>query len=1126
MSDRVESRNLLPERAPRRRLATLLAALLPFAVAALVFWLVIVPSSRRETLARWDEQLTGRVAAMASSVEEWLRVWKADARVIAGYPSLRAALQGGDERTAYVIHVREIFADFERENDGSRVARFDRDGTLVPGAWSGTPPGRIFDEAVSATIRTGLQDTRFVVMPDGSPSMLITAPVRSGEPGAAPLGAVVLVVDAQRWLYPFLSIEPAVIGSAESLLVQREKDSVVFISPLRFRPDKPGTYRLPVSKGRLIAASALGEPSGFGSFVDYRGEPVFGVATKIADSQLGLVVKVDASDVLRYVWKSAMLDSLYVVIPAFTIAFLTLAFVWWQRRAVLRERTRHLEKIALLLEQANDAILAVSADGRILSANRRAVEMYGRSEQELLALDVAELRPESIRRSAAADMERVRREGEATFRTIHTRRDGTPFPVEINSRIHTLEGVTGLVSVVRDVSEQAAGEARIAYLTRTLRTFSRIGELTIRSTSREELLRDSCTAIVREAGVPLVWIGRGDPDGSIAVVASAGDAIEYLEGIKVRWDDSPEGQGPTGKALREQVAVHVDDFGRDGRTLPWHERASGFGLRASFAVPVSPGGERDAVLTIYSAEEGFFDDEVRAIFRELSADLAFALRTISDRDEKERAGMLLRTIVEDSPVPIYVIDTERRVVSWNRACELVFGWSAQEIIGHPLPIVPPDREEEHRALFAGLLRGEPIDRKAVTRRRRDGTLLELELSVATLRDAQGEITGVVAVALDITDARRAERRAKALFDAGVIGTLEGDIHGRVFAANDEFLRIIGYSRADLDAGRVRWDLLTPSEWLPLDAERIAEARERGTCVPYEKEFVRSDGSRIAVVVGFQLLEPERENSVAIILDVSALKYAEGELRRLNADLESRVAERTRALEIANRELEAFSYSVSHDLRAPLRAIDGFSRILEEEHLHELDGEARRLLGIVRQSTRGMGQLIDDLLAFSRVGRHQLRMAPVAMKALANEVWLEFQEAQRAGVEFRLGELPDAAGDGALLRQVWQNLLSNALKYSAPKPSRSIEVGHTIEGGRAVYFVRDNGVGFDMQHVDRLFGVFERLHPARDFEGTGVGLALARRIVERHGGSMRAEGEVGAGATFYFTLESRGDASGT
>jgi light-regulated signal transduction histidine kinase (bacteriophytochrome) len=174
----------------------------------------------------------------------------------------------------------------------------------------------------------------------------------------------------------------------------------------------------------------------------------------------------------------------------------------------------------------------------------------------------------------------------------------------------------------------------------------------------------------------------------------------------------------------------------------------------------------------------------------------------------------------------------------------------------------------------------------------------------------------------------------------------------------------------------------------------------------------------------------------------------------------------------------------------------------------------------------MGQLIDDLLAFSRVGRHQLRMAPVAMKALANEVWLEFQEAQRAGVEFRLGELPDAAGDGALLRQVWQNLLSNALKYSAPKPSRSIEVGHTIEGGRAVYFVRDNGVGFDMQHVDRLFGVFERLHPARDFEGTGVGLALARRIVERHGGSMRAEGEVGAGATFYFTLESRGDASGT
>jgi signal transduction histidine kinase len=241
-------------------------------------------------------------------------------------------------------------------------------------------------------------------------------------------------------------------------------------------------------------------------------------------------------------------------------------------------------------------------------------------------------------------------------------------------------------------------------------------------------------------------------------------------------------------------------------------------------------------------------------------------------------------------------------------------------------------------------------------------------------------------------------------------------------------------------------------------------------------------------------------------------------RRLNLELEQRVRERTAELEQANAELDGFTRSVSHDLRAPLRAIEGFSRILQDEHAAQLDAEGARLLGVVRDGTLAMSRLIDDLLAFSRAGRHELRLARVDMRSLANAVFQELvPEAERGTVDFRLAAIPDAQGDAALLRQVWANLIGNALKFTGPRERRVIEVGSREEPGRVVYFVRDNGVGFDMAYVDRVFEVFQRLHPAEEFAGTGVGLALVQRIVQRHGGAVRAEGEVDRGATISFAL---------
>jgi len=245
-----------------------------------------------------------------------------------------------------------------------------------------------------------------------------------------------------------------------------------------------------------------------------------------------------------------------------------------------------------------------------------------------------------------------------------------------------------------------------------------------------------------------------------------------------------------------------------------------------------------------------------------------------------------------------------------------------------------------------------------------------------------------------------------------------------------------------------------------------------------------------------------------------------QVSRSHHDLEAQVAQRTKALEGTNAELESFSYSVSHDLRAPLRAIHGFARILLEDHHAKLDPEAQRLLGVIDQNTRRMGRLIDDLLAFSRLGRTDLTTGPVDMKELTQLVADEVQrvESNRNGsLEIRIEPLPPARGDRGLLRQVMSNLLLNAAKFTRGRPSARIEVGSKPNGDQTVYYVKDNGAGFDARYADKLFGVFQRLHSAEEFDGTGVGLAIVKRIVQRHGGRVWAEGAVNQGATFYFTL---------
>ncbi|HSA92908.1 MAG TPA: ATP-binding protein [Terriglobales bacterium] len=277
-------------------------------------------------------------------------------------------------------------------------------------------------------------------------------------------------------------------------------------------------------------------------------------------------------------------------------------------------------------------------------------------------------------------------------------------------------------------------------------------------------------------------------------------------------------------------------------------------------------------------------------------------------------------------------------------------------------------------------------------------------------------------------------------------------------------------------------------------------------------------------------QPGNRDEVGLLIEtfnqmLAQIEERDAELQEARAELENRVVERTAELAASNRELESFSYSVAHDLRAPLRHIDGFARILQEGWASGLEPEARRCLERIGEASRHMGHLIDDLLNLSRVGRRELNRQVTSLKNLAGEAVAELRtQTDDRDVEWRIADLPFADCDPNLMKQVFANLLSNSLKYTRPRARAVIEVGQKQDGDETVLFVRDNGVGFNMKFADKLFGVFQRLHRQEDFEGTGVGLATVRRILDKHGGRIWAEAEVDRGATFYFTAGPTGEAA--
>jgi PAS domain S-box-containing protein len=450
----------------------------------------------------------------------------------------------------------------------------------------------------------------------------------------------------------------------------------------------------------------------------------------------------------------------------------------------------------------------------------------------------------------------------------------------------------------------------------------------------------------------------------------------------------------------------------------------------------------------------------------------------------------------------------------------------EDLEGKPLSVLfePPQHDEvmsKHRQRFQERSVPPHLEREVVLW---NGKRVFLELSNSFL-EVEGQAALLVSTFRDITERKKVEEmRAQfaAIVESSDDAIVSKTLDGIIASWNPGAEKLFGYSRPEIIGKPMR--MLIPPERGKEEPQILAQMARGQSVDHFETVRIRKDGTPIDVSVTISPIKSGDGRIIGasnIARDITGRKRAEEEIHRLNEELEQRVRDRTSELEAANKELEAFSYSVSHDLRAPLRGVDGYARILVEDYESKLDYEGKRVLGVIQNETRRMGRLIDELLNFSRLGRQQMKTSVLNMTLMAKEVFEELAPVQRRP-QLELKPLPPARGDEALIRQVFVNLVSNAVKFTRLREAPVIEIGSQPDPEQSLYYVKDNGVGFDAKYASKLFGVFQRLHREDEFEGTGVGLALIQRIIHRHGGRIWAEAKLNEGATFYFTLPKEKD----
>ncbi len=802
------------------------------------------------------------------------------------------------------------------------------------------------------------------------------------------------------------------------------------------------------------------------------------------------------------------------------------------------------QKLQLHFEQTPMAAIEWDMDFRVGRWNPAAQVIFGYSPEEAAGQYGSFIVPEEFRGGVDQTwQDLIHRRGGERSSNKNIRKDGAEILCEwYNTPLIDDQGTcTGVASLVMDVSARRRAQQLLAWEKTALEAIVSVDSL-------GGMLEGVMLGLEEQLPGAVCSVLLLDEDGTHLRLAAAPHLPEAYNRAVEGGAIGPAA-GPCGTAAYLDQQVITADIGSDPLWKDYRELALHHGLHACWSTPID--GSQGKVLgtfTIYyreprhpaTAELELIERAVRvtriAIERKQAEEKIRQLNVGLERRVEERTAELLAanaSLVDfkhglDEHAIVAITDPEGTITYANDRFCAISKYSREELLGRTHRIVNSGYHPEafFRELWETISSGRTW-KGEIRNRAKDGSIYWVNSTIVPFLGPDGKPQQYIAIRTDTSVRKRmeealheSEERVRLAAEAADIAVWEWDLKTNELKWDARMFEI--YGLPPNPDGRATYQDWT-SALLP---EELAEQETRlqhtiATCGRDQREFriTRASDHAVRVIQASEMIitgaDGKAERVVGINFDSTESKLAEERIRELNAVLESRAA----ALEAANKELEAFSYSVSHDLRAPLRAVDGFSRMVLTDYAPKLDDEGRRMLGVIRSEAQRMGRLIDDLLAFSRLGRQTIESARIDMHALVQEVCDELLalEPERQ-VRFELHPLPSALGTQSMIRQVWINLIGNALKFTKEREVAEIEIGVTEdESGGRVYYVKDNGVGFDMRYAEKLFGVFQRLHSQQEFPGTGVGLALVQRIVQRHGGRVWAEAEVNRGATFYFML---------
>ncbi len=480
-----------------------------------------------------------------------------------------------------------------------------------------------------------------------------------------------------------------------------------------------------------------------------------------------------------------------------------------------------------------------------------------------------------------------------------------------------------------------------------------------------------------------------------------------------------------------------------------------------------------------------------------------------------------------APVGYLTLNAKGIIEEANLTVSNYFGVNRKQILNQPFTkFIPVGNQDTYYLFNKRLLETREVQQFDIHLKGKEGETFWVHVITKLIETEDGTKTTNITF-LDINTRKQAEKalttsekKYHVLHDSMMDGFISFDLEGKFIECNEIFQTMVGYSQIELQQRNFKD--ITPEKWHHIDEEiKKGQVVKRGYSDIFQKEYRRKNGTIFPVELHVVLMRDDIGNPSsmwAIVRDITERKKSEEELHKFNENLEHRVEQRTAALQEANNEMNSFSYSVSHDLRAPLRAIDSFTAMLVEQYEHIFDADAKHLLSLVRSNTTKMDQLIGGLLTLSRIGTQGLNIVNVDMESIARSQFTDaLLQAESTRITFTVHPLPSIPCDEVLIRQVWFNLISNAVKYSSKLEHSHIEIGSNEDEELVHYFVKDNGIGFDERYANKLFGIFQRLHSQEEFEGIGIGLSTVKRIIHRFEGKVRAEGELGKGATFWFSL---------